>query len=47
VLLIEVADTIFPRLGMPDWTVTFDLGQRTGLVERRSEPGPARPHRVV
>jgi adenylate cyclase len=22
-LLIEVSDTIFPRLGLPDWTVTF------------------------
>jgi TolB-like protein len=22
-LLIEVADTVFPRLGLPDWTVTF------------------------
>jgi hypothetical protein len=22
-LLIEVSDTIFPRLGFPDWTVTF------------------------
>jgi hypothetical protein len=30
-----------------DEGLPFDLGQRTGLVERRSEPGPARPHRVV
>jgi hypothetical protein len=22
-LLVEVSDTIFPRLGLPDWTVTF------------------------
>ncbi|HUG97696.1 MAG TPA: hypothetical protein VMQ83_00790 [Gammaproteobacteria bacterium] len=22
-LLVEVADTVFPRLGLPDWTVTF------------------------
>lgn len=22
-LLIEVSDTIFPRLGLPDWTVTL------------------------
>jgi adenylate cyclase len=22
-LLIEVSDTIFPRLGLPEWTVTF------------------------
>jgi TolB-like protein/Flp pilus assembly protein TadD len=22
-LMIEVADTVFPRLGLPDWTVTF------------------------
>ena len=22
-LLIEVSDTVFPRLGLPEWTVTF------------------------
>jgi adenylate cyclase len=22
-LLIEVADTVFPRIGLPEWTVTF------------------------
>jgi len=22
-LLIEMSDTIFPRLGLPEWTVTF------------------------
>jgi hypothetical protein len=42
-LLIEVADTVFPRLGLPDWTVTLVIAMLLlGLAGGAcSSPGPS------
>jgi hypothetical protein len=39
-LLIEVSDTVFPRLGLPEWTVTLAAARCSGLA--RAKPAQER-----